>query len=59
MRAPPTEPPITEAELLKEVVEFVEVVELVEVESVVEVVGMAVGQCTYARVYNSKSVQLT
>ena len=47
MRAPPTDPPIIEAELLKEVVE------LVEVESVVEVVGMAVGQCTYARVYNS------
>ena len=39
MRAPPTEPPITEAELLEEVVE------VVEVESVVEVVGMAVGQC--------------
>ena len=53
MRATPTEPPIIEAELLKKVVE------LVEVESVVEVVGMAVRQCTYARVYNSKSVQLT
>ena len=41
MRAPPTEPPITEAELLEEVVE------VVEVESVVEVVGMPVRQCMY------------
>ena len=40
MRVPPTGPPITEAELLEEVV-------VVEVESVVEVVGMAVGQCMY------------
>ena len=38
MRAPPTEPPITEAELLEKLVELVEVVEVVGVVEVVEVV---------------------
>ena len=46
MRAPPTDPPITEAATCKEVVPDVE-------EEGIEVVGMAVRQCMYARVHNS------
>ena len=51
MRAPPTDPPITEAATCKEVVPDVEE-EGIEVVGI-EVVGMAVRQCTYARVHNS------
>ena len=42
MRAPPTDPPIMEAELLEEIVGLVEVVELAEVVELVEVVEVVV-----------------